>query len=146
MPRNEASMDIGLRFALETGLSFMKPAVDGAAPDVNVLENLAEIFSEAERGSEAVERQQLLVEVGERPAFERFTVFFRYLKDAVGVDELPARLSEAASVFKKLGNNEVVDLERRQRAAELLEKLLLSMRRETALARPVAPQNFIYET
>jgi hypothetical protein len=146
MAGHEASLDIGLRFALEKGLSFVRPPAQGAAPDARVLENLAEIFSEAGRGSEAVQRQQLLVELGERPAFERFTVFFRYLKGSVGVEELPARLSEAASVFEELGNNGAVDSERRQRTAELIEKLLQSMRRETALARPVAPQNFIYET
>lgn len=142
---NDAAMDIGLRFALEAGLSFVQPSADEVALDAGVLENLAEIFSEAGRGSEAVQRNQLLVEVGERPAFERFTLFFRYLKDAIG-EELPARLSEAASVFEMIGKNEDVDVERRRRTAELIEKLLLSIRRETALSRPVAPQNFIYET
>jgi hypothetical protein len=143
--KQDASMDIGLRYALETGLSFVRLEEDAVALDGSVLEDLAEIFSEAGRGSQAVQRQELLVEVGERPAFERFTLFFRYLKDAMG-EELPGRLAEAASVFRELRDEEAVDQARRQRAAELIEKLLMSMRRETAMSRLVAPQNFIYET
>lgn len=138
-------MDIGLRFALEAGLSFIRPTTNEVMLDTQVFQNLAEIFSEAGRGSEAVQRDQLLMEVGERPAFERFALFFRYLKDTIG-EELPVRLSEAASVFSKMGKNEEVDAERRRRAAELIERLLFSIQRETALTRPVAPQNFVYET
>lgn len=141
----EISMDIGLRHVLETGLSFIEPEPGAIESDSAVLDSLAEIFSEAGRGSQAVQRHELLVGVEERPAFERFALFFRYLKDAIG-DDLPNRLSEAASVFKELKNNETIDPERRRRAAELIEKLLTAMRREVALSRLVAPKNFVYET
>jgi hypothetical protein len=51
----ELSMDIGLRHALEAGLSVVKAQ---PAPDVDpkVLDSLVEIFSEAGRGSLACTR------------------------------------------------------------------------------------------
>lgn len=133
-------MDIGLRHMLEAGLSAVGPQPSGEA-DSRILQGLVEIFSEAGRGSQAV--QQLLVGVEERPAFERFTLFFKYLKDAVG-DDLPTRLSETASVFDRVKNNETVDPERRQRAADLIQKLLAAMRREASLSRLAAPKSIIY--
>jgi hypothetical protein len=133
-------MDIGLRHMLEAGLSL----VEAQAPqeeDSRVLESLVEIFSEAGRGSQAV--QQLLVGVEERPAFERFTLFFKYLKDAVG-DDLPNRLSETANVFDSVKKKEAVEPERRAAAADLIQKLLTSMRREASLSRLSAPKSIVY--
>lgn len=139
----EPSMDIGLRHALEAGLSVVgtQPATE---VDTRVLDSLVEIFSEAGRGSQAVEQRELLVGLNERPAFERFALFFRYLRDAVG-DDLPRRLSETASVFSEVKNREAVDPERRKQAADLIEKLLIAMRREASLSRLVAPKSIVYE-
>lgn len=139
----EPSMDIGLRYALEAGLSVVgtQPA---AEVDAKVLENLVDIFSEAGRGSQEVEQRELLVGVNERPAFDRFALFFRYLRDAVG-DDLPKRLSETASVFSGVKNREAIDPDRRKRAADLIEKLLIAMRREASLSRLVAPKSIVYE-
>ena len=139
----EPSMDIGLRHALEAGLSVVgtQPATE---VDTRVLDSLVEIFSEAGRGSQAVEQRELLVGLNERPAFERFALFFRYLRDAVG-DDLPRRLSETASVFSEVKNRETVDPERRKQAADLIEKLLIAMRREASLSRLVAPKSIVYE-
>jgi hypothetical protein len=139
----EPSMDIGLRHVLETGLSVVRPE-QAVEVDDKVLGNLIEIFSEAGRGSEALQQRDSLIGVDERPAFERFALFFRYLKGAVG-DDLTNRLSETASVFTGVKNREPVDSERRQRAAELIERLLTAMRREAALARLVAPRSITYE-
>lgn len=139
----EPSMDIGLRYVLEAGLSAVG-AQPAAEVDTKVLDNLVEIFSEAGRGSQAVEQRELLVGVDERPAFERFALFFRYLRDAVG-DDLPTRLSETASVFSEVKNREAIDPERRKRAADLIEKLLIAMRREAVLSRLIAPKSIVYE-
>jgi hypothetical protein len=125
---------------LEAGLTVVgpQPAVEA---DSKVIESLVEIFSEAGRGSQAA--QTLLVGVEERPAFERFSFFFKYLKDAVG-DDLPNRLSETAAVFNRVKNKETVDPEGRQRAADLIQKLLVAMRREASLSRLAAPKSIIY--
>jgi hypothetical protein len=139
----EPAMDIGLRHVLEVGLSFVGPHPAGDI-DSKALESLVEIFSEAGRGSQAVQQHDLLIGVEERPAFERFALFFKYLKDAVGED-LPSRLSETASVFNGVKNREAIDPERRKRVADLIEKLLLAMRREAALSRLVAPKSIVYE-
>jgi hypothetical protein len=139
----ELSMDIGLRHALEAGLSVVKAQ---PAPDVDpkVLDSLVEIFSEAGRGSQAVEQRELLVGVDERPAFERFALFFRYLKGARG-DDLSTRLSDTASVFSRVKNREAVEPERRRQAADLIEMLLNAMRPEASLSRLVAPKSIVYE-
>jgi hypothetical protein len=139
----EPSMDIGLRHVLETGLSYVGPKPVRNA-DNKILDSLVEIFAEAGRGSAVVQPPALLVGVGERPAFERFALFFKYLKDAFG-DELPRRLSETESILNGLRNNEAIDPAGRQRAADLIQKLLVAMRREAALSPLDAPKSIVYE-
>jgi hypothetical protein len=143
--RIEPWMDIGLRHALETGLALVRPSpTQKSEPEERIIANLIEILSEARRGSQAVQRNELLTGVRERPAFERFALFFRYLRDTIG-DELPTRLEEAASVFEEVKQRKHVDPKRQERTAELIDNLLKSVRREAALSRPVAPRTIVYE-
>lgn len=137
------AVDIGLRYALESGLNTVRNAPPAGA-DSDVLGSLVEIFSEAGRGSEVIRKREFLVGIEDRPAFNRFSLFFNYLKDSVQGD-LPSRIHEAATVFQRVLDRVPVDPVEQERAAELVEKLLDSMRKEAALARPVAPRSIAIE-
>lgn len=141
--RQQSSMDIGLRHVLEAGLHFVRKD-EPAEENRDVLKSLVEILSEAGRGSQVIQRRELLVGIEDRPAFERFSVFFKYLKDSLEGD-LPSRLNEAVSVFDNVRHGRRVEVAERQRAAELVEKLLLAMRRDAALTRLVSPKTVVYE-
>lgn len=137
------SKDLGLQHVLENGLALIRQKPFVEARRNQVLDCLIEIFNEADRGSQALQAQNLLFAVKERPAFERFTLFFRYLQDTFG-PHLPSRLSEAASVLTELRNGHVNDDKRRARAAELIESLLAAMQRENDLLPLVPPRVFNY--
>jgi len=136
-------MDIGLRHVLEAGLHFVRED-ERADENREVLTSLVEILSEAGRGSQVIQRRELLVGIEDRPAFERFSVFFKYLKDSIEGD-LPGRIEEAVSVFDSVRHRRPVDAAKRHRAAELVEKLLVAMRRDAALTRLVSPKTVVYE-
>ena len=110
---------------------------------MQVLDSLIEIFSEANRGSEALLAHNLLFAVEERPAFERFSLFFRYLNDSFGA-ELPNRLSEGVSVLTELRNGQIGDEAQRTRAEELIDNLLQALQRESALSPLDPPRAFHY--
>lgn len=141
--RQYQAVDIGLRYVLESGLNTVRNVSPGAT-DPDVLGSLVEIFSEAGRGSQNIQRREFLVGIEDRPAFDRFSLFFNYLKNSLQGD-LPSRIHEAATVFQRVRDRVPVDPAEQERAAELVEKLLDSMRKEAALARPVAPRSIVIE-
>lgn len=137
------SQDVGLHSVLESGLALIRDApVPGTERD-RVLDNLILIFSEADRGARALFAQPSPFAVEERPAFERFALFFHYLKETFGTD-LPVRLAEASAAFSDLkgGNND--DNVRRERVAALVEALLSSLQREMSLVPLLGPRTFKY--
>lgn len=143
LARQHHPVDIGLRYVLESGLHSVRN-ISSAGVDMDVLKNLVEIFSEAARGSRAIERREFLIGIEDRPAFNRFSTFFNHLKNSVQED-LPARINEASTVFQQVCERQPVDPVQQERAAELVEKLLESMKNEAALARPVAPRSIAIE-
>ena len=78
------SEDIGLQHALENGLALIRRTPFDTARRVQVLNNLVEIFSEAAEGSKVLQPQNFLFAVEQRPAFERFSLFYRYLGKQFG--------------------------------------------------------------
>ena len=96
-----------------------------------------------QEGSQALRSQNLLFAVEQRHEFERFALFFHYLQDTLGAD-LPSRLTEAASVLKELRDGSVDDEVKRGRAAELIESLLVALRRERTLSPLNPPRVFHY--
>lgn len=138
-----SSKDLGLKHVLENGLALIRdePFDDGRR--TQVLESLIKIFSEADRGSQVIQERNLLFAASDRPAFERFTMFFRYLKDSFGAD-LPARLSEAPIVLTALRDGCLDDEIQRARVGELIESILAAMEREIALMPLASPREFNY--
>ncbi len=142
-PQLAPSRDLGLQHALENGLALLRHEPLDEARRMQVLDSLIDIFSEANRGSQALLAHNLLFAVEERPAFERFSLFFRYLNDSFGA-ELPNRLSEGVSVLTELRNGQIGDEAQRTRAEELIDNLLKALQRESALSPLDPPRVFHY--
>lgn len=138
-----SSPDLGLQSALEDGLALIRRQPLDDDRRVQVLDNLIEIFNEADRGSQALNVRDLLFAADDRPAFERFTLFFRYLSNAFGAD-VPTRLTEAAAVLTELRGGNAQDETQRTRVEELIEALLASMEREFSLFPLTPPREFRY--
>lgn len=137
------SMDIGLQHVLENGLSLIEQQPVPGAQRQQVLNSLVTIFSEAKLGSQALVVQNLLLAVKEGPAVERFSLFFRYLKESFG-DELPERLSEAEKVFADIRDGREFDDAQKARAADLIRHLLTALHRESVSVPLTAPRQFSF--
>lgn len=129
--------DLALQHILQSGLAVVRGEPVEESRRSKVLQALVQIFTDADRGSQALGAQNLLLAVEEPPAFERFVLLFRYLNQSFGQD-LPARLSEAASVLTDIEKNAPLSAQAKTRAAELLEGVLAAIAREGAL-RQLAP-------
>lgn len=136
-------IDLGLKDALRNGLAVIRGDTIEEARRAQVLDSLVQVFSEASRGSQVLATRSLLSATDDRPAFERFALFFRYLKDKYESD-LPTRLSEAANALSDLRDGDLLDRVRRERVREMLENLLEALRRESALVPLVPPQDIHY--
>lgn len=127
----EPSQDLGLRHVLRNGISVLQ----GSEPPQGrgrVLNGLLEIVSDAERGADALHAQNLTFALDNKPAFERFSLFVRYLSDTIA--DLPTRLAEARETLRRIEAGENVELEHVQHVSDLLSRLLNALERERALA------------
>jgi hypothetical protein len=129
--------DLGLQHLLENGLAVIRDEPALSSRREEVLATLLEVISEADKGGVAVTTQNLLSSMSGGPALERFSTFFRYLKDSFG-DDVPERLSEAATVLSALKEQRPHDDESTSRTIRLIETLLNGVRRDRAL-RPLLP-------
>lgn len=134
--------DLALKHLLQNGLTVVR----GDAVDVprreDVLRALVQLFSDANRGSQALSARRFLVATNEAPAFQRFVLFFKHLDREFG-DELAQRLSEAASVIEAIQQGgQQVAVDARQRTADLISALLNALSRESAL-KPLVPQRSV---
>ncbi len=138
-----SSKDLGLQHVLENGLALMRHQPLDEARRIQVLDSLIQIFSEADRGAQALRSQNLLFAVEQRPEFERFALFFHYLQDTFGAN-LPSRLTETAAVLIELRVGPVDDETKHDRAAELIESLLTALQQERALSPLNPPRVYHY--
>lgn len=138
----DPSQDLGLQHVLENGLIVLRGGDMDEDRKGQVLNDLLDIVSEADRGSEALRAQSLTFALDERPAFERFTLFFRYLKDTA--EDLPAQLSRARIVLEQLQQGADVPSESRQALEDFLAAFLEALERERALAPLHMPRQFHY--
>lgn len=135
------SKDLGLRHVLEAGLAVVRNEQIDETRRGEVLDRLIEIFSQAERGSQAVEAENLLFATEQRSDFERFSLFFSYLDDLFGAD-LPTRLTETKEALGELRNHDALDEARLRQAEELIENLIAAIKRDAALAPLEPPRTF----
>lgn len=131
--------DLALQHILQSGLAVVRGEPLEESRRSKVLQALVQIFTDADRGSQALGAQNLLLAVEEPPAFERFVLLFRYLNQSFGQD-LPARLSEVASVLTDIERNAPLSAQAKTRAAELLEGVLAAIARESALRQLTPPR------
>lgn len=137
------SRDIGLRHVLENGLALVKGGELSDQRRKQVLTSLVRIFSEADRGSQALGPRNLTVALDEQKAFDRFSAFYHYLFHTFG-DELPSRLSEAKVAITEIAETGTTDDLKKKRLEQVLKALLDSLRRERALTPLRSPKNYRY--
>jgi len=127
----EPSRDLGLQHALRNGIALL----DGRKPGqdrTRVLGGLLEIVSDADRGSSALQERSLTFALNERSAFERYSLFVRYLSNSVA--DLPGRLAEARNVLQRIGQDEAVTEIEISSVEDLLSRLLAALERDRNLA------------
>lgn len=129
--------DIALQHILQSGLDVVRGNAIEGTRRTKVLRALSQIFTDANKGCQALSTQSFLSTAQEPPAFERFVLFFRYLNRSVGQD-LPSRLSEASRVLAAIEQQSQLDEAAKTRVAELIQDLLSAMARESAL-NPLVP-------
>lgn len=138
----EPSQDLGLRHVLRNGISVLR----GGEPSQGrgrVLNGLLEIVSDAERGSDVLQTQNLTFALDNKPAFERFSLFVRYLSDTLA--DLPARLTEAKATLQLVEAGEQVASEKIEHVSDLLSKLLDALERERMLAPLPTMRDYNYQ-
>ncbi len=140
--RLNPTSDLGLQHVLENGLLILQGGSLPAVRREQILERLVQIFSEADRGAETLRSQKLMFAVQHQPAFERFSIFFRYLKDSES--DVPKSLSEATEVLRQLQYGNVKNETQKSNLVKVIEKLLGGLRRERALTPLVSPKNISF--
>lgn len=135
----EPSMDLGLQHTLEGGLALLRGEDLEEGRRGEILSRLIEMFSEASSGSQAIQAHNLVFAVEQGPAFERFTMLFRHLESSIGT-EWPPRLAEAVTVLNQMSHGGLPEEADREKVSEVLQRLLISLRRERALLPLVSPR------
>ncbi|MES2786142.1 MAG: hypothetical protein V4684_11825 [Pseudomonadota bacterium] len=131
--------DLALQHILRSGLAVVNDEPIDQARRTDVLHALVEIFSDAQRGSQALAAQNFLMSANESPAFERFALFFRYLNRTCGND-LPQRIAEATQVLSAIEEEHELAPDAKSRVADLFQHLLSAIARESALSPLVSPR------
>lgn len=127
----EPSRDLGLQHALRNGIALLDGRETGQDRG-RVLGGLLEIVGDADRGSGALQEQSLTFALNERSAFERYSLFVRYLSGSIA--DLPQRLAEARRVLQRVGEHETVDRAEIASVEELLGRLLAALEQDRNLA------------
>jgi len=138
----EPSQDLGLQHMLQNGVAALRGSDLGADRTQQVLGGVFEVVADADRGCVSLQHQSLSFARNNSPALERFSLFLSYLGDPQG--DLSAKLTEAKDVIERLRANNAVSANERNAVAELLENLLLALRRERAFAPLSAPSEIYY--
>lgn len=134
----EPSQDLGLQHLLQNGLIVLRDGDLGQERTTEVIEGLLEIVSEADRGSEALRSQNLTFALENSRAFERFSLFFRYLQG--DQEELSGRLANARRGLEILESGGSISLPERNSLESLLDDLLQALKKERALAPLHSPR------
>lgn len=138
----DPSHDLGLQHALKNGVAVLQGTQFEAERKEKILGGLLEIVRDADRGSEALKEQSFTFALDERPAFERFSLFLRYLGDSV--EDIGQRLSAAKDVLEGMGAGTEVAQEARESVIDLLSQLVKALERDRALAPLTAPREIHY--
>lgn len=136
----EPSQDLGLQHTLKNGVAILSGAHFDAGRREKVLNGLLEIVREADKGSEALQNQSFTFARDEGAAFERFSLFLRYLGDTVA--DIGQRLSSAKDVIEGVGAGVNVDQGEREAVVNLLTQLIDALERDRNLAPLAAPREF----
>ncbi|MCB2083168.1 MAG: hypothetical protein KDD90_03835, partial [Sphingomonadaceae bacterium] len=124
----EPSYDVGLRHALKNGVAILSGEDFDAGRREQVLGGLLELVSQADRGTEALQGNNFTFAMDEGVAFERLSLFLRYLSDTV--ENLGERISQAKGVLQGVGAGANVEQAQKELVVDLLNRLLDALERE----------------
>lgn len=130
--------DLGLRHVLESGLEIIRNKDACETRRAEIIDDLIEIFSQAQHASQVLQGQNLLAGIGQRTAFDKFSLFYTYLPELR--DDLPRRLPKAIKDFQSLKDG--YPESKTNETADLIEAFLAAMEQDMALSRPVVPSRF----
>jgi hypothetical protein len=136
----EPSYDVGLRHALKNGVAILTGADFEANQREQVLCGLLELVSEADRGTEALQGNNFTFAMDEGAAFERLSLFLRYLSDSVA--NLGDRISQAKGVLQGVGVGVEVEQAQKDLVVDLLNRLIDALERERSYSSMTAPRDF----
>jgi hypothetical protein len=138
----EPSQDLGLKHLLRNGVRILDRDDLAQERRAEVLEDLLSIVSDAESGSEALSARNLTFALQNAQAFEKFSLFFRYLNDSR--EDLAATLKSAKTILEDLRSGGAVAAARKSLLKDLLSDLLEALKRERAFAPLQGPRDFYY--
>ena len=130
-----SATSVAFRHVIEDGLSILSAKQLEPVRRKYVLEDLASLMKEADRGFELAKRNHLLVSSGDRSAYESFSFLDRYLSNRYD-DQLRNALQKAQAAFDQLCKNHQVPQETQDVTVRLLEELLSSIKREGSTGIP----------
>jgi hypothetical protein len=136
----EPSYDVGLRHALKNGVAILSGEDFDAGRREQVLGGLLELVSQADRGTEALQGNNFTFAMDEGVAFERLSLFLRYLSDTV--ENLGERISQAKGVLQGVGAGANVEQAQKELVVDLLNRLLDALERERNYSSITAPREF----
>jgi hypothetical protein len=129
--------DVGLQHLLENGRNLMRQRPISADRRKQIVDGLVDVFSEADRGAAPLRSQAALWSSTETPSFERFSIFFRYLKDPLK-DTVLSDLSEAKRALEAMKAGQEPNSETSNWLAHMFDLLLAGLRRDQ-LSEPLQP-------
>lgn len=137
--------DLGLQQLLENGVRLFQQD-QMLAPDrrAAVVDGLVQVFSEADRGAIPL-RSQSLFSASSSADFERFSIFFRYIKEDDFEGGPLNEISEAKQALESLKAGESLDEKMASRLIRLISLVLtgLSRDRRAAPLRPPVEMKFV---
>lgn len=138
-PQLSPFRDTGLQHLLENGLRVLQQPADlPESRRAQVVDGLVQVFSEADRGGAPLRSQAALWSASDAPDFERFSVFFRYIKNGQLQDPL-VELAEAKSAFESMKAGNKIDTATSGRLERLISLLLSGLRRDRVATPLVSP-------
>ncbi len=127
---------IAFRHMVEDGLTVLSEKQIEPSRRQFVLKGLRELMQEATRGSELVNKQNLLVSSVDRNAYESYSFIERHLRNHFNEETIKVALG----ALEVLSANSVVSDEARTATVGLLEELLASVSRDGNISIQVEPE------
>lgn len=142
VPSLPSAADLSLQHVIENSLAIVEREPFAEDQRHQILTNLTMILDQASRGSRALQTNQLAFDAEEQPAFERFTMLFRYLQPVAA--DVPSFLVKAKTDLEKIRDNQNQDAESKAEALKFLRSLLEAVMTDQCLKPLISPREYVF--